>query len=447
MSAVRIAIVGSGPAGMYAAQHLLTRRDPAIGVDLFERLPTPWGLVRAGVAPDHPEKKRVADRLFRQLFARPELRYFGNVEIGRDLEIEELRQRYSAVILASGASGDVALDIPGANLPGAFSARQFVAWYNGHPDFRDLDFDLGQRRVAVIGNGNVALDVARILTLSPARLAQSDIAPHALEALRHSQVEEVVITGRRGAAQVAFNPPELEELLHLPDVDVIVEGDDSLADRGFDPAALPWLQARRLTILRELYRRPLTGAPRRIRLVFFAAPAALRGEARVEALELRRTRFDEKDALVTTDEVVTVASGLVLSAIGYRGKAFPGLPFDAARAIIPHRDGRILDGDQPARGLYLTGWIKRGPRGIIGSNKKCAALTVESLLQDLASGVLQPADGGDIDALLAQRGVRVVDGATWSRIDRAEQLAGRACGRPRLKFTEVEAMLEAGMSS
>lgn len=443
MTLSRIAIVGTGPAGMYAAQHLLTQRDVEVRIDLFDRLPTPWGLVRAGVAPDHPEKKSIADRLFRQLLTRPEVRFYGNVEIGRTVSIDELRQHYQGVIIASGAAGDVPLAIPGADLPGAFSARQFVAWYNGHPDYRSLDVDLSCCRAVIIGNGNVALDAARILMTPVARLERSDIAEHALAALRRSAIEEVMILGRRGAEHVAFNAPEFEELLELADVSVSVEGDE-IPEVGTDQAS-----TRKMALLQRVSQ-TRTVAAKRIRFCFYRVPVAITGNARVEAIHIAATRLARDDHGIercfATDEQAAVEAGLVLSAIGYRAQPFPGLPFDIDRGVIPSEHGRVLENGNSVPGIYVTGWVRRGARGIIGTNKKCAVVAVAALLGDLAAGRLaRPCTDDDaIDRLLAERGARVVDREAWLRIDRAERQAGRERGRERCKFTAVEAMLQAG---
>lgn len=441
MSTARIAIVGTGPAGMYAAQQLLEQRGLDAEIDLYERLPTPWGLVRAGVAPDHPEKKMITDRLFRQIIGRPQVRFFGNVEIGRDIRVDELARWYDGVIFATGASGDLGLNVPGEQLTGSLSAREFVAWYNGHPDYRDAAIDLSGERAVIVGNGNVALDVARMLTLPIGELEKTDIADHALAALRHSAVREIVLLARRGIAQSAFNTPELEELLMLHDVAFRVEG-EPLPQRADD-----WVGQRKLDVLRQLVARKPAEVNKTIVFHFLASPVAIDGAEKVERLTIAHNRL-QRDArgswqAVTTDARSVLSTGLVLRAIGYRGREFPGLPFEAQRGVIPNRDGRVLADGHVVPRMYVTGWIKRGPQGIIGTNKKCAKHTVISLLQDLATGAARHdvLDRSALDARLQQRGLNVVDLNSWLRIERAERTAGRESGRPRIKIADLNTML------
>lgn len=421
---LRIAVVGAGPAGIYAIQHLLDQTAFDVTIDLFERLPTPWGLVRAGVAPDHPEKKEVGDRLFQFFLKRENVRFFGNVEIGTDLGHDDLAVHYAAVIYAVGANGDNPLGIDGETLPGSVSAREFVAWYNGHPDYRDHRFDLSCERAVIIGTGNVALDVARILALPVDELARTDIADHALAALRASRIKEVVIIGRRGAETAAFNNPELEELLHVPGLAIHVEGLDAVKA---DHPGLGWAVRRKLVTLARMNARSFADPARRILFRFDTVPIRISGEDCVGGVA-----FAMPDGAAGK-----VPCGLVVRAIGCRGTPFPGLPFDDRRNVIANDVGRVAG----VAGTYVTGWIKRGPRGVIGSNKRCADETVGSLLADAAAGLLPNPAGGVIETLLAARGITTVSHAGWQRIDRAERSAGRPQGRPRVKLTEIDAML------
>ena len=439
--ALHIAIVGAGPAGMYAIGHLLEQREFSITIDLIDRLPTPWGLVRAGVAPDHPEKKWVAERLFDFYLDKPNVSFIGNVEIGRDLSPQELSSHYDAVIYSVGASSDNKLGVEGESLKGSLAAREFIAWYNGHPDYQDLEVDLSHDRAVVVGNGNVALDVARILTLPIDYLLKTDIASHALEALKNSKVNEVILLGRRGYSDGAFNNPELEELLTIEGVDVLVEGDIFT-----DSADLDWIRNRKLNTLKRLSEKCSSNARKKITLKFLASPVKIEGTDRVQRLTLCRNQLVDNNGrkqAVATNETETIEAGLVLRAIGYRGTELAGLPFDEASGTIANREGRITDEQGPVSGSYVTGWIKRGPKGVIGSNKKCAHETVAHLLDDARSGQLPSCSSGTkgIRSLIQERQLVTVSEQGWRAIDRAEKLAGENEGRPRVKFTDVDDML------
>jgi ferredoxin--NADP+ reductase len=453
---LRVAIIGSGPSGFYAAGHLLKAKshpDLNVQVDVYDRLPTPWGLVRGGVAPDHPNIKAVS-RVYEKTAAHPEFRFYGNVEYGTQLTHQDLHARYHAVIYAVGAQTDRRMGIAGEDLPGSWAATEFVAWYNGHPDYRDLEFDLSCERAVVVGNGNVAADVARMLALTREELAATDVADHALEVLAESRIEEIVVLGRRGPAQAAFTNPELLELGEMTDADVVVDP----RDVALDPLSSRWLESeaasatsrKNVEILSRYAGRPLDGKRRRIVLRFLVSPLALLGEERVEGIRICRNELrDEGTGLraCSTDTVEELACGIVFRSIGYRGTPLEGLPFDDARGTIPHEAGRILDSDGgPLRGDYVVGWIKRGPSGIIGTNKRDAQETVDELLEDLDAGRLnEPADPSRdaLEELLAERAPDHVTYTGWEAIDRAERAAGEPHGRPRVKLTRTEELLEA----
>lgn len=435
---LRVAIVGSGPSGMYAAGHLLenpsgtfasgrlTRRvQQAIEVDVLDRLPTPWGLIRGGVAPDHPDKKKMA-LVYDAIAHRPGFRFIGNVQVGDAVTPADLASWYDAVIYAIGADGERALGIPGEHLPGCSSARRFVGWYNGHPDFTDATFDLQTERAVIIGNGNVSMDVARILLKPVDELRQTDIAAHALDALAQSRIREVVILGRRGPQDAAFNFPELEELGELPDTAIVVAGADALKT----VLAAPLDGDPKMATLRRLCETRTTGQ-RRVVLRFHAAPLEVLGERNVEGLRL-----------TVSNEIIE--TGLVFAAIGYRGRALSGLPFDETRGVIPNEAGRVIDAGRHVPGTYVTGWIRRGPQGIIGSNKKCARDCVASLLTDVSTGSLATADSLDarrVLAILTERAPALTTYTHWQRIDQGERREGSMISRPRLKFTRIDEML------
>ena len=444
-SPLRVAIVGAGPAGFYAAAHLLASDTP-VEVDMFDRLPTPFGLVRAGVAPDHPKIKTVT-RVFEKTARKPGFRFLGGVELGRDVHRSELRERYHAVLYSIGAATDRRLGIPGEDLPGSEAATTFVGWYNGHPDHPDRQFDLDVGRAVVIGNGNVALDCARMLALGAGELRASDTAEHAIDVLANSAIREVVIAGRRGPAQAAFTNPELLELGELELADVLVDP----ADVELDPASQAWLESdeaggtarRNVEILRGYAAREPAGKPRAIALRFQLSPVEIRGEGRVEEIVLERNRLEraEDGRIVArpTGERETVACGLVLRSIGYLGVAIPEVPFDARRGIVPNVAGRVLDGEHHLTGEYVAGWIRRGPSGVIGTNKKDGQEAAASLLEDAAAGLLEtPPEAGDVVEVLAERGVEPVGWEGWRRIDEHELERGETAGRPRIKLARYE---------
>ena len=448
---LRVAIIGSGPSGFYAAEHLLSHDDLNVQVEMFDRLPTPFGLVRAGVAPDHPKIKSVT-RVFDKVATNPEFRFRGNVEFGRNIEHEDLLEYFNAVIYCVGARSDRRLGIAREYLPGSHGASDFVGWYNASPDQRNLTFDFSGERVVVVGNGNVAMDVARVLMLPPEELAATDIGGHALRALSANKVREVTILGRRGPAQAAFTYRELRELAERDDIDVIVNPADmqldphSLhdtshsADRGRDQV---------LDLLRELSERGDRGHDRRIVFRFLVSPVEIVGINRVEGVDvvhndLYRGNNGELRARAT-DRHEIVPADIVFRAIGYQGVALPGVPFDPITSTIPNDRGRVIDSltGQPREGEYVAGWIKRGPNGIIGTNKPDAQETVEMLVEDLRAGrmrkqVLSPEV---FNRFLSQRQGEVVSFDDWKFLDSREVAKGEELGRPRLKFARVENML------
>ncbi len=445
---LRAAVVGSGPAAFYAAAPLLASEDPPFEVDMIERLPTPWGLVRLGVAPDHPQLKTVS-RAFEKIAARPGFRFLGNVEVGRDVSHDELASLYDAVVYAVGSQTDRRLGIPGEDLPGSWAATELVAWYNGHPDFQQLAFDLSHERAVVIGNGNVALDVARMLALTKEELAPTDTTDAAIDAIVSSGIREIVVLGRRGPVQAAWTSAELQELGELAGADVIVDP----AELELDAASTAELEGasnvvqRNVEILRDFAKRTPSGKPRIVRLRFRASPVAVVGETRVEGVEIVRNRLepDERGSVraAPTDERELIPCGLVFRSVGYRGIGVPGVPFDERAGTIANVGGRVCAGDQPVPGTYCAGWIKRGPTGVIGTNKKDATETVELLLEDARAGRLPDRSGRGIDELLAERGVDVVTYAGWEAIDALERSRGEEQGRPRVKLCSWDDLLAA----
>jgi ferredoxin--NADP+ reductase len=448
--AARVAVVGAGPAGAFAADRLLRHRGD-LEIDLIERLPTPWGLLRGGVAPDHQEIKRLDATFDRETLGRG-CRFFGNVEVGTDVSHAELMEHYSAVIYATGAQTDKSLGIPGEDLPGSWPATEFVAWYNGHPDYRELEFDLSATRAVVIGNGNVAADVTRILILSPEALARTDVADHALNTLRASRIEEVVVLGRRGPAQAAFTSAELRELGHLDGVDLRVDPDEA----ELDGLSRQWLDQqgtftarKNVELLEGFAARPADpDARRRIVLRFLRSPVQIRGAGRVEAIDVCRNTLVRADdgklrPRALGDAVETIGCGLVLRSVGYRAVPLPGVPFDERDYVLPNDRGRVLTEDgEPLPGVYAVGWIKRGATGILGTNKRDADETAACVAEDLRAGVLS-APPEPIDALLAERKPDLVTIDGWRAIDAQEVGRGRDEHRPRVKLASREELLTA----
>ena len=451
--ALRVAVVGSGPAAFYATGALLASEEPRVEVDMIERLPTPWGLVRLGVAPDHPQLKTVS-RAFEKIAARPGFRFLGNVEVGRDVTHDELASLYDAVVYAVGSQTDRRLGIPGEDLPGSWAATEFVAWYNGHPDFQHLEFDLSHERALVIGNGNVALDVARMLALTREELAPTDTTDAAIDAIVSSGIREIVVLGRRGPVQAAWTSTELGELGELAGADVVVDPTeldlDSVSEAELEAASN--VVKRNVEILREFASRDQEGKPRVLRLRFCTSPVAILGEERVEGVEFVHNRLESDGRgsvrAVATDERDVIPCGIVFRSVGYRGVGVSGVPFDEPAGTMPNAEGRVLDeGGAPIRGLYCAGWIKRGPTGVIGTNKKDATETVELLLEDARAGRLPERSDQCVDDLLTARGVQIVTYQGWEAIDAVETSRGAEHGRPRIKLVTRDELLQAARSA
>jgi ferredoxin--NADP+ reductase len=445
-----VAIVGAGPSGYFAAASLLRFADsavadgrPDIHIDMLEMLPTPWGLVRSGVAPDHPKIKSIS-RTFEKTAADPRFRFFGNVAVGRDVSADELSQRYDAVVYAVGTQSDRALGIPGEELPGSVAAVDFVGWYNAHPHFADMQPDISSGRAVVIGNGNVAIDVARILVTDPDVLASTDIADHALDALHERGVSEVVIVGRRGPLQGAFTTLELRELGELEGVDVVVDPADLEGITDEEAAAAGKTTAANIKVLREYSTREPREGMRRITFRFCTSPIEITGTEKVETIVLGRNELftDEHGRQVARDtgRRETLPAQLVVRAVGYRGVAIAGLPFDERSGTIPHADGKIRDRAND----YVVGWIKRGPSGVIGTNKSDSQDTVDTLVAGLTSA--QPREVGsdypeDLARWLVGKQPKLVTDDHWQLIDTHERSAGEPHGRPRRKLVKVADML------
>ncbi len=449
---LRVAVVGSGPSGMYAADALVSQSEPPVEVDVFDRLPVPFGLVRYGVAPDHVSIRSVRDTL-NKVLDKPGVRFLGNVGLGDDVTMADLHRYYDAIVLTYGASRDRRLGIPGEDLPGSVAATDFVAWYCGHPDADRALFEQlvpSAVGVVVVGIGNVAVDVTRVLAKTVAELEHTDMPQHVFDTLAHSQVTDVHVLGRRGPAQATFTTKELRELGELIDADIVVNPADlDLDEASAALAASDKAIARNVDVMREWATRTPSGKARRIHLHFFARPTELKGADHVEAVVVERTALTPEGAAAGTGEFVEIPANVVVRSVGYRGTALDEVPFDSGRNVIPHVDGRVQRDGAAVAGEYVAGWIKRGPTGIIGTNKKDAAATVASLLDDARGGRLpepsQPTSEG-IDALLAERGVEVVTTAGWRAIDAAERELGATRGRDRTTIHDLGALLIAARS-
>lgn len=453
---LRVAIIGSGPAAFYIVEHLFKQKGFIVEVDMFDRLPTPYGLVRHGVAPDHQKIKNVI-KIYARLAAKPNFRFYGNVELGKHISVADLRQHYHQIVYATGAQTDRPLNIPGINLQGSHAATEFVAWYNGHPDYRDCEFDLSQERVAVIGVGNVAVDVARILCRTQEELETTDIADYALEALRKSRVKEVTMLGRRGPAQAAFTNPEAKELGELPGADALVLPDEA----ELDPLSKAALEKsgdrgtkRKVEIIQELATRKPTGKSHQLHIRFLVSPVELIGNdaGQVVAMKLVKNELVEsrpgKLSAKATDKFEEVPVGLVFRSVGYRGVHLQDVPFREDWGIIPNEKGRVIDPDSERVivGEYAVGWIKRGPSGVIGTNKPDAKETVICMIEDLGEGsTLTPAHATAqaAEMMIRERQPDYFSYADWLHLDEMEVTKGESQGRPRVKFVTVEEMLDA----
>ena len=449
---LRVAIIGAGPSGFYTVSNFLKHKDLHVEFDMFDRLPTPFGLVRAGVAPDHQKDKSV-QRAYDKSAQSANFHFYGNVEYGRDIHLEDLRRHYHQVMFTSGAPFDRNLGIPGEELAGSHSATEFVAWYNGHPDFAEHQFDLNQESVAVVGVGNVAMDVARILCKTHAELAVTDMADYALDALKNSQVKNVYILGRRGPAQAAFTPPEIKEMGEFEDADVTVPQDEAALDT--DSAAA--LEAggdknsqKNVTFIEEYASREISGKSRLLTIRFLVSPTELVGEeGRVTGIKLVKNKLVQGDdgsiRPQATDEEEIIPVGLVFRSVGYLGQPLPEIPYDERNGTIRNLAGRVAAKDgSPVSGIYTAGWIKRGPTGVIGTNKTCAQETVGCMVEDLAAGQINmpedPSVGG-AQKLIDARQPESISYPEWLRIDAEETSRGEADGRPRVKFSDIAQMV------
>jgi len=446
-SPLRIAIVGSGPSGFYAIDALL-KKDIPVEISMFERLPAPYGLVRSGVAPDHPKLKK-AIKVYTSLAQSPVFTYFGNVTVGSDISIDELKAAYHAVVLSCGAETDRKLGISGEDLPGSHTATEFVGWYNGHPDYRDREFDLSHETAVVIGQGNVAADVSRILAKTLDELKNTDIAQHALEVLAESRIRDIYVIGRRGPAQAKFTSKELKEFGELADCTPVVDPEELV----LNPASITELEDKDnannkkvYELFRSFAESPPGNRSRRVHFTFCKSPIEITGESRVEKLKLEINRLSGEPFNQSAEgggEFVELDCGILFRSIGYRGVPVAGVPFDEKRGVIPSLDGRVIEGDSPVDQLYVSGWIKRGATGIIGTNKPDSVATIASLLEDLEKFEAMGQRSGAEEALrlLNERGIRYVSFTDWEKIDRAEVERGQPRNKPREKYTRIEEML------
>ena len=450
---LRVAIIGSGPAGFYTVSNFARHKDITVEVDMFDRLATPFGLVRGGVAPDHQKDKSVT-RAYDKSAQKPNYRFYGNVTYGEDVTLDDLKAHYHQIIFTSGAPNDRNLGIPGENLTGSHSATEFVAWYNGHPDFASRAFDLSQKAVAIVGIGNVAVDVARILCRTDEELRATDMADYAINALRDSAIEDIYMFGRRGPAQAAFTPPEIKELGELIDADVIITPEEATLDpysqKAFDDSDDKNV-AKNVDTVQELAQRTPEGRRKRLHIRFLTSPTELIGDdtGRVSAIRIvRNEAYAAEDGSVrsrATDDEEVIPVGLVFRSVGYLGKVLPEIPFHESWGTILNEAGRVTDADgEPVTGLYTAGWIKRGPSGVIGTNKTCAQETVNCMVEDMKAGKLLEPSAPDTAAaaeMVAERQRDIISYTDWGKLDSAELANGEAEGRPRVKFTKIADML------
>lgn len=451
---LRVAIIGSGPSGFYAAEALLKQKEIPVEVDLFDRLPTPYGLVRGGVAPDHQKIKAVA-AVYEKISQLPGFRFFGNVQLGQELQVSDLKERYHQIVYAVGAEKDRAMGIPGEDASGSHSATAFVGWYNAHPDYRDQKFDLSSESAAIVGVGNVAIDVARILAEDPEILAKTDIADYALEALRRSQIKTLYLLGRRGPAQAAYSPAEIKELGSLTTADLVVREEEARLDEASKTDYLDSENKKNVDYVQAQARMGEGKKPGKIRLRFCVSPVEILVEnGRVRGLKIEKNRLisDEngKPKAVGTGQFEVLPVGLVFRSVGYRGAPIPGVSFDAKSGKIPNQEGRVLSGESKSLclGEYVVGWAKRGPSGLIGTNRADSVATVKGMLEDALAGkfgwtispVHQPAF---MEQFLRERRCRFVSFADWKKLDQVEIEEGKKKGKTREKFSRVSDMLSA----
>lgn len=449
---LRVAVVGSGPSAFYAVEALFKTPDLNVRADVFDRLPTPFGLVRGGVAPDHQKIKSVI-RVYEKIAANPGFRFFGNVKLGRDIQVEDLSAHYDQIVYAFGNETDRKMGIPGEDLRGVHSATEFVGWYNGHPDFRDRSFDLQEARsVAVVGNGNVAMDATRILIVDPALLVETDIADHALDELKESSVREVALLGRRGPAQAAFSPKEIEEIARLENADLVVTPEEA----ALDEVSRAWLETaarsaqRNVKFLTEQAERGEGDRERKVRCHFLVSPVEILGrDGKVTGIRLQASELylDESDTPRPRgiDSFRELEVQMVFKAIGYRGVPVPGVPYDERRGIVPNQDGRVLatPGGEVVPMQYVVGWAKRGPTGLIGTNSPDSKATVEAMMADIQGQAAPPPAGEDgIADLLRSRGIDFVTYRDWQALDRWEVEQGKARGKVRYKLPSIEEMMK-----
>lgn len=437
-----VAVIGAGPAGIYASD-ILAKSDLDVSIDLLERLPAPYGLVRYGVAPDHPRIKAIIDALY-NILQRGDINFYGNVNVGSDVTVEELERAYDAVIVATGADRDADLDIPGVDLPESYGAADFVSWYDGHPDY-PRTWPLQAQSVAVFGVGNVALDVARILAKHVDDLMITEIPGNVEEGLRASKVTDVHVFGRRGPAQVKFTPMELRELGHVPDVDIIVYPEDFDYDEASHAAIADSKMVKQVTeqLTNWVFQESEDlQASHRIHIHMLQQPVAILGDEHVEGVRMERTALQGDGSVKGTGEFIDYPVQAVYRAVGYASSPLPGVPFDEDRKVVPNEEGRVLGEDGPIPGLYATGWIKRGPVGLIGSTKSDAAQTIAHLVEDAQAGVLTSDGGGGkaLEEMLNERGVRFTSWHGWQLLEDYEKALGREQGRPRVKVVERETM-------
>ncbi len=446
---LKVAIVGSGPSGFYATEALF-KSGLSVQVDMYERLPVPYGLVRSGVAPDHPKLKQ-AIQVYANIAENPAFRLFANVTVGKDIAVQQLQSLYHAIIFTCGAESDRRLGIPGEELPGSHTATEFVGWYNGHPDYRDKIFDLSHETAVIFGQGNVAADVSRILAKTCDELRATDIAEHALEVLATSRIRDIYVIGRRGPAQAKFTSKELKEFGELENCVATVNA----SELELNPSSVNELEEKTNVSNKKIYElftefsshaQP-SNNKRRVHFSFLKSPVALLGNQRVETVRLEQNQLEGaafNQSAKGTGHIIELQAGIVFRSIGYKGKPVPGVPFDEKRGVIPNQEGRIINGITPVPRMYVAGWIKRGPSGIIGTNRADSVATVAALLTDLDNSVFADCTNVNTDALevLTTNGVRVVNFDDWKRIDQLEIARGLATGKPREKYTRVQQILQ-----